>query len=652
MNMPITAPQGLPIQTRRAPIAASAVDVEARTVTVTFSTGAAVRRRRWTGWDSSVPFDEVLLVSERAIDMTRLNLGAPVLDSHSAYSSRTQVGVVERGWIEGGEARALIRFPEAGTDADADRMFNLVRQGIIRNVSVGYSIDEARVIEAEKKGEVEKRVVERWSPHEISFVTVPADAKAQVRSADGESYPLIVHRAAPVTEETAMPVEDQTRSGDNPANTQTANPPAADPAAGIAAERTRAAQITDLATRHAMPAEFAPEQIRTGATVDAVRAAILDHVATTARATDAPNVRIIADETETRRVAMTEALTRGIAGSLIAGDWSGPAAAYRGLQLIDLAAEHLGVRRVPSDLAGREDIMRRAMHTTSDFPIIFENALNQALAARYVLAQPTYQRIARREDFNDFRPHTSVTAGDFPMLQPVGEGGKFAFGTFGEKKEVVAVGSYAIQLAITRQMLVNDRLGAIMNVLNSWGQSVSLFEETTFYAVFLANSGDGPTLLEGASAMFTTARTNKAGTAAAITADSVSLGRAAMRKFTSIDKKNLMMNAPSIILVGPDKETEAQKLVASIVPNQTSNVNIFTGSLDVLVSQQITGNAWWLAVDPSVRANFRWGYLSGYEAPRIRVENPFGQSGTGVSLEHDFGCGGIDWRAMYRNAGA
>lgn len=183
-------PDALPMQTRLAPVTEGAIDVEARTVTVVFTTGASVRRMRWSGWDSAVPFDEILTVSRDAIDMTRLNAGAPALDSHSAWSSRSQVGVIERAWVDGAEGKALIRFPSKGVDEAADRMFALVSEKIIRNVSVGYTIDRARVVESEKKGEVEKRIVERWTPMEISFVTIPADPGAQVRAQDnGASYP-------------------------------------------------------------------------------------------------------------------------------------------------------------------------------------------------------------------------------------------------------------------------------------------------------------------------------------------------------------------------------------------------------------------------------------------------------------------------------
>ncbi|KIQ02227.1 hypothetical protein RU07_12335 [Agrobacterium tumefaciens] len=185
------APANLPMQVRGQGLSESRIDEEARTVTLVFTTGAAVRRLRYTGWDTAKPFDEILVVSDRALDLSRMNLGAPVLDSHSKWSTFSQVAVVERAWIERGEGWATIRFPKVGIDESADRMFGLVADKIIKNVSVGYSIDKIRVEEPQKKGEVEKIYVERWTPNEISFVTVPADPGAQVRASEA-TFPLSV----------------------------------------------------------------------------------------------------------------------------------------------------------------------------------------------------------------------------------------------------------------------------------------------------------------------------------------------------------------------------------------------------------------------------------------------------------------------------
>jgi len=194
-SQPMTDPVSLPLQTRVNPV--ESVDAQARKVEVVFTTGAAVRRRRYTGWETSVPFDEILTVSREAVNLERLNAGAPALDSHSIWSTFSQVGVIESARIDGGKGLATIRFPSKGVDERADRMFSLVAEGIIRNVSVGYTLNEVRVETPEKVGEVEKRIATRWTPHEISFVTVPADAGAQVRSAATmDLYPCIVTRSS------------------------------------------------------------------------------------------------------------------------------------------------------------------------------------------------------------------------------------------------------------------------------------------------------------------------------------------------------------------------------------------------------------------------------------------------------------------------
>jgi hypothetical protein len=118
-----------------------------------------------------------------------------------------------------------------------------------------------------------------------------------------------------------------------------------------------------------------------------------------------------------------------------------------------------------------------------------------------------------------------------------------------------------------------------------------------------------------------------------------------------VDGSTLLYTPASFILCSPDKETEAQKLVTAILANQTSTVNVFSG-LRVVVGNQLSGNRWWLFTDPSARSNFRYGLLEGFTAPRVRMDEPFGSQGMRVTVEHDFGIGGDDWRAGYVNAGA
>jgi hypothetical protein len=325
----------------------------------------------------------------------------------------------------------------------------------------------------------------------------------------------------------------------------------------------------------------------------------------------------------------------------------------RNFGFVDFAAELIGHKGRLRTWGERQDVLHRAFHSVSDFPILYENALNKSLAARYAIAAPTYRDIAVRRDFKDFRPHPIARPGDFPTLQPIGENGEIKFGTFGEKKETASVAAYAIGVRISREMLVNDDLGAIADVLGNQGNMVATFEERTFYAILGANGGAGPALLEGAANMFGTGagRANLAGSGTAITVAALAAGRAAMRKQKSLGGQNLNLG-PSILLVGPDKETEAQTIVAPIQAQQASNVNPFSGTLRIVTTAEISGNAWYLFADPSALPNFSYGFLEGFGAPRVRVENPFGTQGTAMTVEHDFGVGAIDYRGAYRNPGA
>lgn len=433
--------------------------------------------------------------------------------------------------------------------------------------------------------------------------------------------------------------------------------PAAAPAAPTAdairaEERTRAATITDLVHRHNLGALVANDLIARGVSLDAARTAILERIserdgAGLGNATVTPRGM---DETETRRLAMQEALSFRLGG---APEMTERARAYAEDSIVDLAASRLGERRVPGSFGAREELLQRAFHTTSDFPLLLANALNNGLAARYAYAVPTYRSIARQRSYQDFRDHNTVRAGDWPSLQPVDQdAGALNAATFKEAREKTRVAAYGVMVNLSRGLLVNDTMRGLQQVLDNQGSAVARFEDQTAYAVIVSGaSSNGPTMLETARQMFNTTDGTLAAAAAAITNASLGLGRAALVKRTSADGSLLGITA-SILLVGADKQTEAEQIVAPIAAAQASNVNIFSGRLQVITSARITGNAWYLFADPSVAPCFEWGLLDGYTAPRFRMEEPFGRQGMSLSLEHDFGFGAIDYRGGYRNAGA
>jgi len=363
----------------------------------------------------------------------------------------------------------------------------------------------------------------------------------------------------------------------------------------------------------------------------------------------APTARILRDERETMRAGMTEAISAQVERRAPADD---RARAFMGMSLVEMASQSIGHTGPLRSIADREHVLRMATHTTSDFPAIFENALNKALEARYRAATPAYRAIASRRSFNDFRPHNFVRAGDFPGLDEIGEGGEIKYGTLSDNKEVVSIKPYGKAIRISRQMLVNDDMDALAQVLADRGRAVAHHEDKVFFEMMLGGSNaDGPTLLETTRQVFNTTDLTKASSNAAITVSSVSIGRAAIMKQKTKDG-SLLDIAPSILLVGPDKLTEAEQLVASISPDIATSVNPFSGRLTVVSTARITGNAWYLFADPAAAPVFVYGFLSGFEAPRMRMDEPFGQQGMAFSVEHDFGCGAIGFRGGFKNVGA
>jgi ATP-dependent protease ClpP protease subunit len=424
---------------------------------------------------------------------------------------------------------------------------------------------------------------------------------------------------------------------------------AATPEAAAAAATVRSRRILAAVTLAGLPTALADELIGSKKSVetclDDITAKWKEKGDVDTPMIGAPTARILRDERDTKREGMTEALVAQMTGAKPESDKAAP---FMGYGLIDMAAETIGHKGRIRSAGDKIEVFMAAGHTRSDFSGIFENALNKVLLDRYQVAEPTYRKIARKRNFNDFRVHPMVRAGDFPKLQPVGEGGEIKFGTFGERRETAILAPYGVGLRFSRQMFIDDDLGAIYDMLNDYGASVADFEEETFYTFKAA-----ATLASDGLAVHVAGHNNLAGAGTAITVVALGAGRAAIRKQTTIDGKKMNMT-PSILLVGPDKETEADQLITSIVPNQPSSVNPFSGRLEVVSSAQITGNRWELYVDPNRPggACFVYGYLNGAEAPRVRMDEPFGQQGMAMTVEHDFGMGAIDFRGTYANPGA
>lgn len=637
-------------------LAPATYDEGARTVDAIFSTGARVRR-----WGI---FEE-LAISADAIDLRRVEQGqVRLLDTHDSGSINSILGVVTSARVANGQLVGSIRF----SDTDAGRRAEaMVATGDLVGISVGYRVTTWTLTAVENNQEIWR--ADRWELLEVSLVAVPADPGAMVRneSTDPSRASALIEEnddmrrnvtpatppvapTAPVAPVAAPEVRAVAPAAPAPAPAPSA--PSVEDA--VRAERTRVSEITSIGRAHGMADEAVAAAINAGTSLDAFRGIVLDDLAARSERTTIVNATAgrSSEDPVARRGVLQDAIVARMQES--SGQRVTPSdqvRQYMGHSLSEMAAVAIGARSMPRTARERIEVFERAFHTTSDFPIIFAGALNARLEAAYQVAQPVYRRIARQQNFVDFRPHDVLRAGDFPMLRPLTQAGEIQYGTFGEKKESIVVVPYGIAINFTRQMLVNDNLGAIDQVLAGQGTTIALFEEITFFSMKAANSGAGPNLLEDGNPVFHAAHANLAGAGTAIDVTALSNGRAALRKQKRLDG-NVMGLAPRILLVSPDKETQAEQITAAVQPNVNSNVNPFSGRLEVVVAPQTAGNPWELYADPAFGTNWQWGLLDGYTAPRIRIDEPFGMQGVATSLEHDFGCGATDFRFGYRNPGA
>lgn len=122
---------------------------------------------------------EILDHSEGAVDLKRISEIGCVLFNHNRDYV---IGKINRVWIENSRGNAEIEFD---TDEDAEKIYQKVKNGTLKGVSVGYKVDSWEEVLPGKKSADNKytgpvSIARKWIPLEISIVSVPADPSVGV----------------------------------------------------------------------------------------------------------------------------------------------------------------------------------------------------------------------------------------------------------------------------------------------------------------------------------------------------------------------------------------------------------------------------------------------------------------------------------------
>lgn len=664
-------------------------------------------RRRIISFSSEEPYQrwfgpEILDHSPAAVDLTRLNEVGVLLFNHN---TNIVIGRVIRAWIEDSRGMAEVEFD---TDEDAEKIFGKVKSGTLKTTSVRYSVDIWEEVAAGKKSADGRftgpcSVARKWTPMEVSIVSVPADATVGVGRADDPEQgadlsiyekqilvnknllhkgvfnmniqEMIARQQAIVdgaraagralsAEESAefdnLQRQIEEAQGNHPEVPE--NPDINEAARqAVIAERQRVSDITALCRQAGMdPAEY----ISNGSDINAVRQAAVDHLI----AHGAPvGGRMTGSEGDDFRQAAADAMLMRT-GVEVQNPARG-AEEMRGFSLRDMAIECLardGVGTTTSLLRMSKDdlfntVCRQFFNPTAAFPAILDNAIRKNIVQLYQTVPTTFQLWTTKGSVSDFKPtkdHSYLAGGAGEFLR-VGENGELkADKPSTELLPQRQIDTYGRQFSMSRQAFINDDIGFITEIPGLYATSAKRTINKQVYKILV----DNPAVFDGV-ALFDNAHNNLIATGAAPSVDTL---QAIMLKLLSQKDPfgDSIMVEPEYLIVPVGYGFKMSQLLetslidvtgigshtANALYNYRNKLKVVEeGALNVLAAG---GAIPWFAVgNKNYAKSLQVDYLNGQETPTIRRSEVPGQLGFVWDIWLDWGITAVDFRGIAKNPG-
>jgi hypothetical protein len=629
---PITpaTPEPVEVIVRRMPVATSSWNAETWTVEVVIATNGPTSRVR--RYDERGEYTEILSLEDQNWP-SRI----PLLDGHARGSVANILGSVDTLRVVGGEL--LGRATLSRHHPLSQRIAADLSDGHQFSASIGYVTLASRE-QANPSTKGREKLATRIDLLEASLVVLAADRSAGTRSHSMTANPAPVEQ--PVTPPAPAPVVTA--------------PPVQERAAGATTDiADRAAvngEIRSIARLSGLDQAWVDGQIDGNATTDQARQAAF--AAMQARSAPAGQVRTTTISVGTDHTD-PELRVRHVGEALYARhnpahQLSEPARPFFGLSTLDIARESLRLRGMAATGLSAATIVERALHSTSDFPLILGDSIGRTLRESYRAAPSGLKLLARKKTARDFRLQHRLQLSEGPKLLPVGEGGEFKSGSLAEAKESYKLNTWGRIITISRQAIVNDDLGAFVDLARRLGQAAAATEAQILVDLLISNTANGPTMSDSKT-LFHADHGNKAASGTAISVSSLSLARTALRKQVGLSGEAIDI-APRYLLVGPDKETEAEQILTVLNPAAAADTNPFAGKLALAVDARLTGTRWYVSADPATVDGLEYAYLEGEEGVAIETKAGFEVDGVQTKARVDFGAGFVDWRGWYVNAGA
>lgn len=655
----------------RASVAPGSLDEERRTVELIWSTGAKVLRERFF----SDSFFEELSMKPKHVRMERLKSGnTPLLSNHNSWSLSNVIGVVEKASLAKGEGRATVRFSD---DEESELIFQKVKSGILKNVSVGYRTFKTEEIPT-KEGETRIFRAIDWEPHEISMVPIGADAGASVRNEAQTNNPcefiLVEQEHRNMGKDDTLVATPAVPQQVAPSAPVVPAPAAVSDEAARAikvAERTRTLGIQRCASTLGASEDATQAAINGDISLDAFRATALEDFEkrnqTMIPDTSRPDITGGDDSQDKMARGMTAWLItkcgkRGVmekAAKSRGETFDFDPGEFRGMTLLEICRESLSANGQkfrgldPREMAGNA-LSHRSQAGVSDFPNILENVMHKLLLGAYAVTPDTWSQFCATGSVSDFRAHNRYRLGSFGALETVNENGEFRNKSIPDaRKESITAETKGNIIQLSRQAIINDDMDAFSKLSAQLGRSSKLTIELAVFAELAKNGGLGPLMADGKSLFHADHDNIGGGNALAVSA--IEADRVVMKSQKDDSSNEILDLVPTTLLVAAGLAATARQINESefdIDDVGGRAVNTSRGMYSSIIdTARITGTRRYSFADVAIAAVLEVAFLNGQQEPFMEMQEGFRVDGVSWKVRLDFGVAGIDYKGAVTDAG-
>jgi len=269
----------------------------------------------------------------------------------------------------------------------------------------------------------------------------------------------------------------------------------------------------------------------------------------------------------------------------------------------------------------------QAAFSTTTLPGVLSNIANKMLLEGYNYIEDAWRRVAKIASVNDFKEHSRYRMTGAFKFEPVSADGELKHGKLDEQKFGQKADTHGIMFALTRQMIINDDLGAFTDIPRQIGMGAAESIADAVWSLWLRN----PVQADG-KAFFHADHGNYAeGADTALSVDGLTDAEIQFSQQTKPNGRPLGMPA-NILLVPTALKVAAEMLMKSTQLNETTtankpkpSTNPHVGKFDVVSSVYLSNvsfngassKAWYLLADPNRLPAIEVAFLNGVDRPTV-----------------------------------